>query len=113
MVLHLQASEVLSNVTPFWAVHVEKGLIQIGLCVHALYGKASGDSIPLLLSCWEFIHIHCSLNGEMLAEEASSDDILVVPVFVLPLLSVRNVVQVHGDRMYYTWTLCIVNTHLE
>ena len=96
--LHLQAGKVLSDITPFQAAHVEESLMEVGLCVYALHSEGSGDSIPLLLSCWEFIHIHGSLNGEMLAKEALGNDIFAVPVFVLPLLNVSDVVRVLGDR---------------
>jgi len=72
--------------------------VEVGLHVHALRSEASSDGIPLLLSCREFVHVHCSLDGEMLAEEALGDNIFVVPVFALPLLNVSDVVQVLGVK---------------
>jgi hypothetical protein len=38
MVLHLEGGEKLSDITPFWAVHIEEGLMQVGLHVYALHG---------------------------------------------------------------------------
>ena len=48
---HLEAGEIFLDIAPFQAVHVEEGLMQVCLYVHALHSKECVDSAPLHLSC--------------------------------------------------------------
>ena len=84
--------EVLPDIAPFQAAHVEEGLMQVGLRVHALHGEERVDGAPLRLGCWESIHVHGRLDGETLAEETLGDDVLAIPSFAVLFLSLSYVV---------------------
>jgi hypothetical protein len=81
--LHLKRGEELSDIAPFWAAHVEEGLMQVGLHIYALCSVEGIDGTPLCLCCCKCIYVYSHLNGEMLAKEALGDDILAIPSFAI------------------------------
>jgi hypothetical protein len=83
MALHLEGGEELSDITPFWAVHIEKSLVQVGLHVYALYSEEGIDGALLCLCCCECIHVYSHLDGKMLTKEALGNNILAIPLFAV------------------------------
>jgi hypothetical protein len=110
MALHLQAGEILSDITPFWAAHVKESLVQFGLHVYALHGEKCVDGAPLHLCCQEPFHVHGHLIGETLSEETLGNNILMIPSFAVQLFSIGDVTQVIWDGAHVRAVKVILTT---
>jgi hypothetical protein len=94
MVLHLQAGEILLDIAPFWAAHVEESLVQVGLHVYALHGEKHVNGASLCLRCREPFHVHGHLIGKTLSEETLGNNVLAIPSFAVQLFGISDVTQV-------------------
>ena len=75
---------------PLCAMHVQEGLVEIGLCILALGLELLGDKFPSVLSSSTVSHVHYGGVREVLGQEIAGHSILMLPL--LPGLNFN----VHG-----------------
>ena len=73
------------DVPPLCAMHVQEGLVEIGLHILALGLELLGDKFPSVLSSSTVSHVHYSGVREALGQKIAGHSILVLPL--LPSLN--------------------------
>ena len=93
-----KSGEELSNIATFRVVHVEEGLMQVGLYILALCCKEDANDIPLLFHGRVLLHVHGHFIWETLAQETLCNSVIAVLLLALQFLGVCGVVRVLRNR---------------
>ena len=83
-------------------MHVQEGLMQVGLCIFALGLELLGDEFPAVLSTGTVDHVHNGGVREALGQEVAGHSVLMFPSLTSLNLSISGVFDVFRPQFWLT-----------